>query len=146
LIIPKKSTVVEAFHTLQAIQDIFLRALKDQLREVPLGKPKEYQMEVDRKFSISAVCRAHGDAYTEGEGVFFKAADAAFNRTVLDAYKREAIKLGAHSRQIKGIELLIERVEAYKDANPAIVKVPDVDEGENEEHYVNRPNMIPENL
>jgi hypothetical protein len=95
--------------------------------------------EIDRKFSISAECRAHGHTYTQMDGVFFKAADAAFNRNVLDSYKREAIALGAHPRQIQGIELLIERVEAYKKQNPQAVKVPDVDQGE-ESEYVNKPN------
>ncbi len=102
-------------------------------------------MEIDRKYRITATSEAHGEAYTEHHGVFFKAADAAFNRAVLDAYKREAMKLGAHSRQIHGIELLIERVQSYKDAHTALVKVPDIDEG-NEEMFVNRPNNIPENV
>jgi len=96
-------------------------------------------MDIDRKFRILATCCAHGHNYTEEDGVFFRAGDSAFNRNVLDAYKREAIKLGANQRQILGIELLIERVEKYKAANPALVKVPDVDEGA-EEAIVNRPN------
>ena len=37
---------------------------------------------IDRKFKIEAVCLAHGHSYTEEHGVFFKAADAAFNRRV----------------------------------------------------------------
>lgn len=96
-------------------------------------------MNVDRKFIIKAVCRAHEHTQTHEDGVFFKAADAAFNRNVLDAYKREAIKLGAHPHQIMGIELLIERVEKFKTSHPERVKVPDVDEGL-EETFINSPN------
>ena len=94
---------------------------------------------VDRKFKINAVCVAHGHEYTDADGVFFKAGDTAFNRNVLDAYKREAIKEGADQRQILGIELLIERVEKYKARYPHLVKVPDVDPGM-EEEIVNRAN------
>lgn len=99
-------------------------------------------MDVDRKFKITAVCHAHGHTYTEEDGVFFKAHDAAFNRNVIDAYKREAIKLGAHPRQITGIDLMADRVEMVKALNPEKVKVPDIDEGE-EERLVNRPNDMP---
>ena len=94
---------------------------------------------IDRKFRIEAICVAHRHRYTEEDSVLFKAADAAFNRAVMDAYKREAIKLGANPRQILGIDLLIERIEKYKALNPDKVKVPDVDEGL-EETIVNRSN------
>ena len=96
-------------------------------------------MDIDRKFKIEAVCVAHGDVFTEEDGVFFKAGDAAFNRSVMDAYKREALRFNAHPRQIAGIDLLTERIEQYKLAHPSKVKVPDVDEGR-EEQIVNRPN------
>lgn len=96
-------------------------------------------MDVDRKFKITATCHAHGHQYTEEDGVFFKAGDAAFNRRVMDTYKEEAMKLGAHARQIKGIELLTARIEKFKALHPEKVKVPDVDEGK-ESNLVNRPN------
>jgi len=94
---------------------------------------------IDRKFKIIATSVVKGNVYTDEEGVFFKAADAAFDRDVMDAYKRAAIKLGAAQRQILGIELLTERIERYKAKHPQLVKVPDVDVGE-EEMIVNRPN------
>lgn len=94
---------------------------------------------IDRKFKISAVCHAHGHEYTEADGVFFKAGDAAFNERVINTYKEEALKLGAHQRQLLGIELMKDRVMKFKAENPAKVKVPDVDEGP-EESLVNRPN------
>ena len=96
---------------------------------------------IDRKFNIRALCGAHGHLFTEDDGVFFKAADAAFNRNVMDAYKRECIALGAHPRQIESIDLLTARIEKYKELNPERVKVPDVDAGD-EEAIVNRPNEI----
>ena len=96
-------------------------------------------MDIDRKFQISAVCHAHGHLHTEAEDVYFKAADLAFNDRVLDTYREEAIKLGANERQIKGIELLKERVARYKKDHPDRIKVPDIDEGR-EEQIVNRPN------
>ena len=96
-------------------------------------------MNIDRKFKISAVCLVHGHTHTEEDGVFFKAADAAFNRSVLDAYKREAIKFNADQRQIAAIDLLILRVEHYKETHPEKVKVGDIDKGY-EDEIVNRPN------
>lgn len=94
---------------------------------------------IDRKFKISAVCLAHDHEYTENDGVLFLAKDAAFNRRVMDVYKEEQVKLGAHMRQLKGTELLTERIMNFKARNPHLVKVPDVDEGA-EEDIVNRAN------
>ena len=96
-------------------------------------------MDIDRKFIITAVSRNNGETYTQEDGVFFKSGDAAFNRAVLDTYKRELIKLGAHPRQLEAVDLLMDRVEKYRGLNPAKVKIPDVDAGD-EAARVNAPN------
>lgn len=93
---------------------------------------------IDRKFKILATCHAHGHQYTEMEGMFFKAADPGLPAG-LAAYRHWLVDNHAHMRQIKSVDLLIERVDEFQRVNPDKVKIPDVDEGE-EDAVVNRPN------
>jgi len=75
---------------------------------------------------------------TQNNAIVFKAGDLAFALT-LPLYRNICSDLGAHERQLKAIDLLIERVKAYQKNNPELCKVPDVDAGE-EEKRVCRPN------
>jgi hypothetical protein len=86
---------------------------------------------IDRKRVIVATRVGEpGNVKTDEDGVFFFAGDAAFNRAVLDTYKRECVKLGAGPRQLESVDLLTARVERYKARYPERIKVPDVDEGD----------------
>lgn len=93
---------------------------------------------VDRKFKIKATCVAHDHVYTEQDSILFLAKDPAVPPT-LEFYRRECQRLGADERQIKCIDLLIERVKKFQSENYDKVKVGDVDQGK-EEEIVNRPN------
>ena len=93
---------------------------------------------IDRKFKILAECHAHGHQFTEMDGVFFKAADPGLS-AALAGYRHWLVDHHADERQIKTVDLLMERVSHFQFQNPDKVKMPDVDEGE-EEQIVNRPN------
>lgn len=81
---------------------------------------------IDRKFKIIAHCKAHQHRYTEANAVLFVAKDKAF-LAVLPEYRRICQELGAKEDQLKGIDLLIERVKRFQAENPDKIKVPDVD-------------------
>ena len=84
---------------------------------------------IDRKFSISAKATEHDRPYyDEHHAVLFLAKDRALPAT-LTFYRYECEALGADPRQLEGIDRLRERVIAYQDANPDLVKVADVDVG-----------------
>ena len=82
-------------------------------------------MNIDRKFKITAVnpCKPE-KVYTENEGIFFTAKDAALIPALI-AYANECCKLGANKEHIESIDLLIGRVSDYqKTINK---KVPDTE-------------------
>lgn len=83
---------------------------------------------IDRKFVIRAVCQEHDHEYDDNHGMFFCAKDRAFP-VALRAYRAECERIGAGPAQLRGIDLLIERVDRYQKANPHLLKVPDIDEG-----------------
>jgi|SRR2546422_4446793 len=84
---------------------------------------------IDRKFSIQARCREHGHEHTEWTSVLFLAKDKALPAT-LRFYLGECRRIGADQRQLDGIILLISRVERFQAEHPGLVKIPDVDAGE----------------
>lgn len=83
---------------------------------------------VDRKFRILAMSEEHGLLYDENHAVLFLAKDLAF-RAILPLYLQKCAELGADERQIVALDLLIERVVRYAEANPRRIKVPDVEPG-----------------
>ena len=82
---------------------------------------------IDRKFIIHALCIEHDHAYDNHHAVLLLAKDRAVPAT-LRFYLAECERLGAGAAQLRGIVLLIERVERYQEANPSVLKVADVDE------------------
>jgi hypothetical protein len=78
---------------------------------------------IDRKFRIYAINPCKGNIYTEEDGVFFCAKDAAFP-AALDAYRTECVKLGCGDEHIYSIDLLIERVKEYQTTHR---KLPDTE-------------------
>jgi len=82
-------------------------------------------MNIDRKFRILAVNPCKADSvYTENEGVFFCAHDAALIPAI-KAYREECVKLRCNPEHIESINLLIERVSEYQDNIKS--KTPDTD-------------------
>lgn len=82
-------------------------------------------MIIDRKFRILAVnpCKI-GRVYTEKDGIFFCAHDAAVP-AMLVTYVEECKRLGAEPNQIESAELLRKRVIGRQ--NTGDVKVPDTE-------------------
>lgn len=92
---------------------------------------------IDRKYAFYALNRKTGNTHDDTEGVVFLAKDNAFPAT-LRFYRTECERQGAQPAQLKGIDLLIERVDAYRARHSDICKVPDVTPAEAEELL--RPN------
>jgi hypothetical protein len=88
---------------------------------------------IDRKYNIVAISNHSGKRYTEHDGIFFKLTDALLP-DMLDKYHQLALEKKADARQLRGIRLLKERVLRFQRANISVVKLPDVEEGKEEEH------------
>ena len=97
-------------------------------------------MRVDWEFLISAQHVTKGVTHTEEDSVLFLAKDKLLPQ-VLMYYRDLCITESVGGAQIKGVELLIARVEEYQRKNPELCKLPDIDEGE-EEAAVGRPNIL----
>jgi hypothetical protein len=85
---------------------------------------------VERKYSFTARCLEHDGVHlhTEADAVIFLAKDLALPDT-LRAYLTIAVRQGALPRQLRGIGLLIERVERWQTLHPEALKVADVEPG-----------------
>ncbi len=79
---------------------------------------------IDRKFNITAVnpCKPER-VYTEKDGIFFCAKDAALP-AALEAYFIRCCELGCDDEHTESIELLINRIKEYQKTES---KVPDTD-------------------
>lgn len=86
---------------------------------------------LDRKFEIKARS-VKGNFYTSYDAILFLAKDDALIPT-LEFYKRECERLGAEQAQIKGLDLLIERVKTWRQRHPSALKIADVTPGNEEE-------------
>ena len=96
--------------------------------------------DLDRKFEFIARHTTKGKAFTHREGVVFLAKDNAFMPT-LKFYLEECKRQGVGVGQLKGIKLLIKRIERWRRENPDELKIPDID-GFKEEAFVCRENEI----
>ncbi len=81
---------------------------------------------IDRKFTFFATCCEHGHEVSHMDAMIFLAKDKALPAT-LNYYKVACEARGAKPEQIRGIELLIQRVERYQAEHPDQVKVADID-------------------
>lgn len=93
---------------------------------------------VDRKFAFVATSLKSGKTYTHRDAIVFLAKDALLP-DVLDRYIELCAQHGIDERQIKGVQLLKDRVLKYQRVNMKKVKLPDVEEGQ-EEKKVCKPN------
>lgn len=119
---------------------------KKDMSSEPMGNPTPPRTEevstmspLDRKFTFTATHVVKGTTITEGEAILFKASDPSLT-SVLKYYRDDCLRRGAAEAQIEGINLLMQRVMAWQAANPELVKVADVDEGE-EYDIVCAPNV-----
>lgn len=99
---------------------------------------------IDRKFSFNATHNTKGTVHTEEDSVLFLAKDKLLP-DLLGRYEHLCTINGVGSDQIIGVRLLRARVEEYQKNNPEIVKLPDIDEGD-EESAVCGPNIIEEDF
>ncbi|MCK5602561.1 DUF3850 domain-containing protein [Candidatus Pacearchaeota archaeon] len=84
---------------------------------------------VDRKFRIHAENRATGVVRTDEEAILFLAKDDAVP-DMLDSYRALCVDLEADKGQLDSIDLLIDRVHIWREANPDKCKTPDMSEAE----------------
>jgi hypothetical protein len=93
---------------------------------------------VDRKFKITAVSNKSKKKYTEKNAIVFLVKDALLP-DMLNNYIGLCMQRGVDERQLKGMQLLKDRVLAYQRKYPNKVKLPDISEGV-EEKRVCKPN------
>jgi hypothetical protein len=79
---------------------------------------------LDAKFSGVIFKVKDGSIVPDDEYMVFLAKDSAFLNT-LKFYRYECKRLGADADQIAAVERAIDRVHAWRDANPHRIKVPD---------------------
>jgi hypothetical protein len=84
---------------------------------------------IDRKFRIHAVNRATGIVQTDGTAILLLAKDNAVPAT-LHFYRNECERLGALEGHLQSVELLIKRVDEYREKNSGACKVPDMSQRE----------------
>jgi hypothetical protein len=81
-------------------------------------------MKLDSKF-YGAVRKVKDDSFVpEDEYVIFLAHDNAF-AMILPAYRKACIDLGADTEHIAALDRMIERLAAWRAANPDRLKIPD---------------------
>lgn len=85
---------------------------------------------IDRKYIIRAhnASKENATEHNEYDSVLFLAKDKALPAT-LEFYRHECERLGATKEQILGIDLLIKRVERFQELNLDMIKVADVELG-----------------
>ena len=113
--------------------------LGESTEEARLSQLRRDKMEViDRKFKFTAVSNKSGKKYTEKNAIIFLVKDSLLPN-MLDAYIALCSQAQVDERQLKGVQLLKDRVMNYQRKYPQKVARPDVDEG-SEEKRVCKPN------
>lgn len=86
---------------------------------------------IDRKFKITAVSSKSGKTYTEKDAIVFLVKDSLLPN-MLDKYIELCAQAQVDKRQLKGVQLLKDRVLAWQRKNEKKVHKPDVEEGREE--------------
>ncbi|GAB6191127.1 hypothetical protein [Desulfocastanea catecholica] len=81
---------------------------------------------IDRKFNFLAVNSTNGKMFTENEGVVLLAKDDLVPETLAFYLSQVRLFVGETSVEAKGVRLLIDRVNAWRDANVSKCKLPDI--------------------
>lgn len=80
---------------------------------------------LDGKFYSDGIYKAKDNSRVpEDEWIVFLAKDNAF-AAMLPLYHAECMRLGADAEQMAAVERLLERVDAWREANPDKCKTPD---------------------
>ena len=93
---------------------------------------------IDRKFRFTAVSLSSGRKHTHADAIVFLAKDALLP-DLLDKYLALCSAAQVDERQIKGVQLLKDRVLTYQRSNIKKVRMPDVNAGK-EEKRICKPN------
>jgi hypothetical protein len=81
-------------------------------------------MKLDAKF-YGEIRKVKDDSIVfDDEYVVFLAKDTAF-ANILPAYRAECVALGAEPEQVAAVDRMIDRLRAWRQANPSRLKVPD---------------------
>lgn len=81
-------------------------------------------MKLDAKFFGVIVKAKDNSIVPEDEYVVFLAKDSAF-AAILPAYRDKCIELGCDMEQVQAVNRMIDRVSAWRKANPSRLKNPD---------------------
>ncbi|MES2695094.1 MAG: hypothetical protein V4773_16595 [Verrucomicrobiota bacterium] len=79
---------------------------------------------LDAKFYGEIFKYKNGAHVPEDEWCAFLAKDTAFALT-LPFYREKCVELGADAEQVAAVDRMIERCNAWREANPDRIKVPD---------------------
>jgi hypothetical protein len=93
---------------------------------------------IDRKYIFRAISINSGKKYTQNNAIIFLAKDELLP-SILDKYIELLITKNADERQIKGVELLKDRVLTWQRKYEKKVSLPNVQSGK-EEKNVCKPN------
>ena len=81
---------------------------------------------IDRKFSFIAFNPSNGKMFTEKEGLVLLAKDDLVPETMAFYLSQVRLFVGEESVEAKGVRLLIDRVNAWRDAHVDKCKLPDI--------------------
>jgi len=98
---------------------------ESELAEVILNCQDIDCIDIDRKYSFTAINPCSGNVHSERDAVLFLAKDKAFLEGALPGYRAKCIELGANPAHIESIDLLIARVADYQKKIES--KIPDTD-------------------
>jgi len=114
--------------------------LGESTREAMLSKQRRNKMNevIDRKFKFTAISNKSGKKYTQNNAIVFLLKDSLLPN-MLDNYIGLCGQAGVDQRQLRGVQLLKDRVLAWQRKNIKKVHMPDVEEGA-EEKRVCKPN------
>lgn len=100
---------------------------------------------LDRKFNISAIHPVKGTKHDENDSVLFLAKDDLFLPTLRHYRNLCEADVNVETDQVKGVDLLIERVEQWRKENADQCKAPDIYRG-GEHEAVLAPNETEGNI
>jgi hypothetical protein len=86
---------------------------------------------IDRKFKFVAISNKSGKKYTQQDAILFLVKDSLLPN-MLDAYIALCSQAQVDERQLKGMQLLKDRVMQWQRKNEKKVHKPDVEEGREE--------------
>jgi len=102
------------------VSNVYYKRGRDKMAEI-----------VDRKFKFTAISNKSGKKYTEKNAIVFLVKDSLLPN-LLDKYIELCSQAQVDERQLKGMQLLKDRVMTWQRSNASKVHKPDVAEGPEE--------------